>query len=78
MRELIHCEECREPIIWDDDIIQTEDGDVYHEDCCAVFPIRYGVMVGDDYKGNSDDEPQTAFLMLDDGEYIDIEESEAE
>lgn len=39
-----------------------------------MFPIRYGVMVGDDYKGNSDDEPSIACALLDHGEYIDIEE----
>ena len=78
MSKLIHCEECHEPIVWDDEIIQTEDGDIYHENCCFCFPIRYGVMVGDDYKGNSDDGPLMACLMLDDGRYIDIEEREAE
>ena len=78
MSELIHCEECRDPIEWDDDIIRTEYGDIYHEGCCTMFPIKYGVMVGDDYKGNSDDGPLMACLMLDDGRYIDIEEREAE
>lgn len=78
MSKLIHCEECREPIEWDDDIIRTECGSIYHEGCCTVFPIRYGVMVGDDYKGNSDDRPSIACALLSHGEYIDIKECEAE
>lgn len=78
MRELRHCKQCHEPIVWDDEIIRTDDGDLYHENCCSIFPIRYGVMVDSEYKGNTDDSTQIACLMLDDGEYIDIEESEAE
>ena len=76
MRKLIHCKECREPIKWNEEIIRTEDGDVYHEDCCHVFPIRYGVMVDEDYKGNSDDRPQLACTLLHFDEYIDIWEEE--
>ena len=67
MSKIRYCEECTEPIKWDDNIVQTEDGDLYHEDCCFVFPIRYGVVVGDDYKGNAEEDVQTACTILDDG-----------
>ena len=78
MSKIRYCEECNEPIRWDEEIVETEDGDLYHEDCCSIFPIRYGVMVGDNYKGNAENESEIACVVLDDGEYIDIEEREAE
>lgn len=76
MSKMRHCKGCKAPIVWDAEIIQTEDGDIYHEDCCFCFPIQYGVMVDDVYKGNSEYGPQTAFLLLDSEEYIDIEVDE--
>lgn len=70
-REIKKCEECQELIRWNEEIIETENGNIYHEDCCTVFPIRYGILVGDDYKGNSDDGINMACVMLNYGEYVD-------
>lgn len=78
MSKIRYCEECNEPIRWDEEIVQTEDGDLYREDCCCIFPIRYGVMVGDNYKGNTENESEIACSILDYGEYIDSEEREGE
>lgn len=53
MSKIRYCEECTEPIKWDDDIIRLENGDLYHEECCSLFPYEFVVMVGHDYKGNT-------------------------
>lgn len=71
MSKFKKCEECQELIRWNEDIIATEDGDIYHKDCCTIFPIQYGVMVGEDYKGNSDDGINMACVMLNYGDYVD-------
>ena len=75
MSKIRYFEECTEPIKWDDDIVRLENGDIYHDDCCAIFPYEFVVMVGHDYKGNTENEALTACVILDDGEYIDIEET---
>ena len=77
MNKIRYCEECTEPIKWNDKIIRLENGDLYHEDCCSIFPYEFVVMVGDDYKGNTENEAEVACAILDDDEYIDMgEESE--
>lgn len=76
MNELKECKECHECIKGDDEIVELDNGNLYHQDCCDVFPVQFGVMIGGDYKGNSDDGVQTAYTVLHFGEYIDEEDAE--
>ncbi len=63
------CLACHETIKEFDGIIQTEDGDVYHEECCTVLAQAYSVYVDGDYVGETTEEALDAWWLLSDSEY---------
>lgn len=70
------CDECGEVFEWDNSVICVEEKDeIYHRECVNVFPIAYGVMISDDWIGETECENGVAaFEVLPEGEYR--EESE--
>lgn len=72
MSKVLKCAECGEEIVWNEYILRTEDGEVYHDSCVTTYPIGYSIHSLDgDYLATSDDTEETAFIILSPGEYID-------
>lgn len=65
------CDECKEPFDWDDSVIHVEEKDeIYHRECVNVFPIAYGVMISDNWIGETECENGvSAFEILPEGKY---------
>ena len=66
------CPECKEEIMWNDDIFIGEDGNGYHKECVTAYPIGYTLFGLDgDFITNSDDSENMAISVLELGEYND-------
>ena len=58
---MIKCTACNEVIKELEKIIKTEDGDVYHEECCEVLMKVY---VDGNYVGETSEEALYAWFVL--------------
>lgn len=73
-KELVKCPICDEPFNQDDGTIEVR-GEYYHEDCVVLYPTVWCAFDGEEYLGvTENDKGDPAFLVLDEGEYIEEEE----
>lgn len=49
------CPACENAFKWSDYIILVNDK-IYHEDCVTLRPLKYAVLLGDEYLGEIDDD----------------------
>jgi len=75
---LLICPECNEPFEWDDNVLLVEDKDAYyHEGCIEIYPATYLIMdKNDNVLGMADTDVDMALSIMDDGEFVDIEDEE--
>ena len=66
------CDECTEVFKWDDDVVNV-DGRYLHKKCVELVPNGYVAYVNDEYIGEVEYE-DSAFLILNDGDYLEGEE----
>ena len=68
------CEACGEHVEEYDKIILTDDGEVYHEECCSVYSNRYTVYSDGYFVGETENEAMEAWMLLDKDEYEEVAE----
>lgn len=76
MNELKKCSACDDYFEWNDDVIVVDDK-FYHRDCVTLYPTGYVAYLDDEYLGETEnDDGDAAFEILEDGEYVDVEDEE--
>jgi|GEM_PF-1301332 len=76
MSEIKKCAHCLEEIQSCEEIFEM-DNKIYHKDCVELHPIQYVVFLNDECIGTIDaDDVQFSDDLLNEGEYIDLEEEE--
>ncbi|WP_373782209.1 hypothetical protein [Jeotgalibaca porci] len=68
------CEACGEHIEEYDKIILTDDGEVYHEDCCDIYNRGYVVYVDECFVGETEDGATDAWVLLGKDQYKEVKE----
>ena len=64
-----HCIACKEVFNWNDDVVIVGD-DLFHKDCLSLYPTGYFAFLDGDPIGETENEDgQSAFEILDEGEY---------
>lgn len=77
---LLICPECKEPFEWDDNALLVESKDAYyHEGCIEIYPMTYLIIdKNGDVLDTTDTDAGMALIIMDEGEFIDMEDEEHE
>ena len=66
------CEACGEHVEEYDKIILTDDGEVYHEECCNIYSKGYAVYSDGYFVGETEYKAMDAWLLLGEDEYEEV------
>ena len=69
-----NCEACGEHIEEYDNIILTDDDEVYHEECCNIYSMGYAVYSNGRFVGETEGKAMKAWFLLGEDEYEGVAE----
>lgn len=68
------CVSCGEHVEKYDNIIITDDGEVYHEECCDIYSMGYAIYSNGCFVGETGDKAMKAWFLLGEDEYEEVAE----
>lgn len=78
INKLEYCKVCDEPFEWNDETIQVVN-DYYHKKCVTLYPTGFCAFADDIFLGETEnDDGSLAYSLLNEDEYIDLDEQKEE